>query len=486
MCRLFGKNLPKWKVVAMLQHVLLSLESDALARALAQVLAAAADIEVRRLPAEEGRSRAVQGQVVDLAVLDDRADAKQLASWVQALNEVPERPDIVLLSGADDPRERAAWLAAGVSEVLPLVLGPELLGDAILSTLARRQALRESLAATEMRPAETTGRIEDFRSDTPAGYRLFEFAERVARTDSTALILGETGVGKEHLARALHAAGPRASGPFVAVNCGAIPESLLESELFGHERGAFTGATRSRRGLFELAHGGTLLLDEIGEMPGHLQVKLLRVLQEREVLRVGGERPIPVDVRVLAATNRVVAERDRGGLRDDLYFRVSVVTLEIPPLRERVGDLPEIARRLLLELAPRFGRSRVVIEPEALKVLARRAWPGNIRELRNALERALILGDGERLRAEDFQDSAPAPLEASTSAISMTEISPDLSEELEPARQRVIDDFERRYLAAMLREEKGRIGPTARRAGIAPRSLYAKMRRLGLAKEDFR
>jgi len=229
-------------------------------------------------------------------------------------------------------------------------------------------------------------------SRSPSMAETLHLAREVARTDTTVLITGETGTGKEVLARLVHDASPRAARPFVAINCGALPAPLIESELFGHERGAFSGAVERRLGYFEAAREGTLLLDEVSELPTELQTRLLRVLQEREVQRVGGSRTIPIDVRVIATTNRDLrAMVGRGELRKDLYYRLNVFPLRVPPLRDRPGDLEPLALTLIDRLAARMGRSAPLLTSAALERLARHPFPGNVRELANVLERALVL-----------------------------------------------------------------------------------------------
>jgi len=228
------------------------------------------------------------------------------------------------------------------------------------------------------------------------------FAQKVAKSDTTVLVTGESGTGKELFAHAIHADSRRAKGPLIRVNCAAIPEGLLESELFGYEEGAFTGAVRKgRKGKFELAHHGTILLDEIGDMPMALQAKLLRVLQEREIERIGGSRPIPVDVRFLSSTNRNLRELITAGLfREDLFYRLNVVTIHVPPLRERLDDLPELVLSILEQLADSTAIRVKTIDEDVWRVLKNHSWPGNVRELRNVLERALHLMDGDRLTSE--------------------------------------------------------------------------------------
>jgi transcriptional regulator with GAF, ATPase, and Fis domain len=368
---------------------------------------------------------------------------------------------------------------------------------------------------------------------------LLTLVERVVPSDVSLLILGETGVGKEHLARAIHTAGPRAAQPFIPVNCGAIPENLLESELFGHEAGAFTGAIRQRRGMFSLADKGTLFLDEIGEMPYHLQVKLLRALQSREIMPVGGEKVQRVDVRVMAASNRdLELEVKEGRFRQDLYYRLSVLPLTIPPLRERIEDIPLFTRRFLKEFGTANGRHMASIDGEVMDAFARYPWPGNIRELMNVVERAVLVSRGSSLTAVDLPvefDAGMSDLAVDTPEVELSAAGPPavdagpeggimapveltaagtadsngmeqpatpaaealpagampvdrrlVSRPLRDVRQDAVENVERRYLHALLRITGGRVGETARRAGIVPRSLYDKMKKYGLRKEDYR
>jgi len=315
-------------------------------------------------------------------------------------------------------------------------------------------------------------------------------------SDATLLILGETGVGKERLARAIHAESPRSTGPFVSVNCGALSETLLESELFGHEEGAFTGASRARRGWFELAHGGTIFLDEIGEMPRHLQVKLLSVLQTREIQRVGAESSVAIDVRVMAATNRdLAADVEAGQFRRDLYYRLSVVTLTIPPLAERREDIPTLVDGLLDHFRGEIPHDIQDVSPEAMEALRRYDWPGNVRELMNVVERAMLLSTDQLISLGDLPENISAlapsiepkfPTPEAVEEESLSVPKAWLVQPLREARQKLLSEFERAYLAGLLEATGGRIGETARRAGIQPRSLFDKMRRLGLRKEDYR
>jgi DNA-binding NtrC family response regulator len=282
--------------------------------------------------------------------------------------------------------------------------------------------------------------------------------------DSTVLLTGESGVGKERIARFIHERSARADGPFVALNCGAVPESLLESELFGHIRGSFTGATQDRVGMFESANGGTLLLDEIGEVPPAMQVKLLRVLQEREIRRVGESRNRPVDVRVLAATNRDLMNEIRAArFREDLYYRLRVVEIRVPPLRERRDDILPLARSLLAAVAERTGRNVTGFTPAAAQLLLTYPWPGNVRELANAVERAVVLA---RRRRVDVEDLPP-------------EIGLAVPEPIAAGDVRTLAQVERDYIASVLRAVGGNRAQAAAKLGIGAATLYRKLKCFG-------
>jgi len=290
-------------------------------------------------------------------------------------------------------------------------------------------------------------------------------ADDVAETPTTVLLLGESGTGKEVLARYLHARSPRAAGPWVAVNCAALPADLLESELFGHERGAFTGAAERRAGRFEQADGGTLLLDEVSELPLHLQAKLLRALQEREIDRVGGHRPVPVDVRVVAASNRDLAGMVASGhFRSDLYYRLNVFPIVLPPLRERGEDLPALAAGLLAEAAAEMGREAPALHPDALALLAAQDFPGNVRELRNLLQRALVRCRGPVLGPELLRAGAARP----AAAPAATALPPGLPLDL--------GALERLAIEEALRRVNGNRTHAARLLGIGLRTLRNKLR----------
>lgn len=296
--------------------------------------------------------------------------------------------------------------------------------------------------------------------------QVIELARRVAKVDATVLVTGESGVGKERIARLVHDESTRAAGPFIAINCAAITETLLESELFGHARGAFTGATSDRAGLFEEANRGTLLLDEIGEISAGMQVKLLRVLQEREIRRVGENKSRPVDVRVLAATNRDLScEIADGTFRQDLYYRLKVVELSVPPLRERRDDILPLARFMLADAASRMGRRVTGLVPRAADQLLRYEWPGNVRELENALERAVALARGHRVDLDDLPEEIrqvfPLPV-------------------VGEGRVQHLSEIEKEYILAVLDLNGGHQTRTAKQLGIGSATLYRKLKKYGV------
>jgi two-component system nitrogen regulation response regulator NtrX len=297
---------------------------------------------------------------------------------------------------------------------------------------------------------------------------LREKVRLVAPTQASVLISGENGTGKELVAQALHFMSRRAHRPFVEVNCAAIPEELIESELFGHEKGAFTGATSRRQGKFDLAHEGTLFLDEIGDMSLKTQAKILRILEEQRFERVGGSRPIQVDVRVIAATNKNLEEEiERGTFREDLYHRINVIPLQVPPLRERREDTPLLAQHFLTELAAADEITPKILSPEALEVLTARPWPGNVRELKNFIWRLSILAPGPVIQADDLALAAPAaePLPASLETLMSL-----------PSFREARAQFEKEYLRRKLADCHGNVSALAEQVGLERSHLYRKLR----------
>ena len=330
-----------------------------------------------------------------------------------------------------------------------------------------------------IRPAETdNGLVQSMLSShglvarSPAMLRIVHLVESLHRSEATVLVTGESGTGKELIARALHANSPRCAGPFVAVNCGALPGELLESELFGHVRGAFTGAVRDRVGRFEAARGGTLFLDEVGDMPLHLQVKLLRVLQERHFERVGESTPRPMDARVIAATNVDLAEAIRAGrFRDDLYYRLRVVPIHVPPLRQRLEDIPLIAQHLLAHIGGREGRA-LLLSPDTLVAMSRYPWPGNVRELGNALEYAVATCTGQTIQLENL----PPELRQGAEGIDL-----ETAPAAEPLDDPIAEDpAERVRIVQGLESARWNRGRAAEMLGMSRSTLWRRMKELGI------
>ncbi len=317
-------------------------------------------------------------------------------------------------------------------------------------------------------------------SANPKMHTVFELIRSVAQTTTTVLIEGETGTGKEQVARAIHEASRSLrSGDFVAINCAALPETLLESELFGHEKGSFTGAIGQRKGRFEQADGGTLFLDEVGDIPPAMQAKLLRVLQERRFERLGGSTSIEVDVRVIAATNRKLPKLVRQNkFREDLYYRLNVVKIDLPPLHERPEDIPLLATHFTVKYARR-GEAARTISPEAMERLLKHSWPGNIRELENAVEHACVTARGASLEVENL------PLEVSSPRTGVS-LSIDLSRPLPELLREMTANLERQYLLRALKKSRGNVGRCAKICGMSRRSVSAKLAEYAIKKEPFK
>jgi DNA-binding NtrC family response regulator len=471
----------------MLIRVLLAVEPAPLRRRIQRLLKANDVSFVRSSTRGRRLGAATPGADFDLWVVSRSRLGDAALDAVRSVRELPEQPEVVVVTDVEDARDRSALLGAGCLAVVNHRVPDDTLAETFTALLHRRQEqVEQGLRAERFdeRPS-----LKDFVSRSPAIQSFMHTAQRLARSDSSLLILGETGVGKERLAQALHSDGPRGAAPFVPVNCGALPESLIESELFGHEEGAFTGASRARRGYFELAHKGTLFLDEIAETPLHLQVKLLRALETRTIQRVGGERPLQVDVRVMAATNRdLESEVAARRFRPDLYYRLAVVTLSIPPLRKRREDVPELVETYVQRFRVHLGREVTGCSPEALEALVAYDWPGNVRELINVIERAVLLCSGDEIGLRDLpqnvaaRGAGPALDEAGILAPQESWVDRPLRE----VKESVVASVERRYVGQLLHATRGRIGETAKRAGLNERALYALMKRHGLKKEDFR
>jgi two-component system response regulator AtoC len=374
---------------------------------------------------------------------------------------------VIMMSAYGGEDAALAAMKEGAYDYLPKPFRP----DEVVLTL-RKAEERERLGrdVAGLRAQLATGPAErGLVAESRAMHAALDLVARVAEHNTTVLITGESGTGKEVIARAIHRASPRSARPFVGINCAAIPESLLESELFGHVRGAFTGATADKAGLFDQANGGTLLLDEIGELPVGLQAKLLRVLQEGEIRRVGDQKTRRVDVRVLAATARdLAAEAAVGRFREDLFYRLNVVAIELPPLRERTEDIAPLARHFVARLAQRFGRA-LALNDAVIAWLEAQEWRGNVRELENAIERAVVLTDRDVLEPGDF---ARAPRTTHDARAEGTGGQVTLSD--------IVEAAERDAIAAALGQVSGNRREAAKRLGVSLRTLFYKMSRYGL------
>ncbi|HSG40388.1 MAG TPA: sigma-54 dependent transcriptional regulator, partial [Thermoanaerobaculia bacterium] len=368
---------------------------------------------------------------------------------------------VIVMSAHTDVASTAGAFRGGAHEFLSKPFDLDEAVALVRRALPQRES-RGAQAADAIVEADASALV----GDAPAMRALFRAIGRLAQAPLSVLITGETGTGKELVARALHRESPRASRPFVALNTAAIPAELLESELFGHEAGAFTGATAQRKGRFELAHGGTLFLDEVGELSEAVQAKLLRALEQRVIERVGGTQAIPVDLRLLAATNRDLEERvAAGAVRSDLFYRLNVISLRIPPLRERAGDVSLLVESLAGALAAQLGVPPRAVSREALEALRRYNWPGNVRELRNVLERALIAATGGEIRAADLPPllspaEGPAP-QAGAAALSL-------------------EDRERQAILEALERTGGHRERAAKLLGVSVRTLYNRLREYGI------
>jgi two-component system response regulator FlrC len=384
--------------------------------------------------------------------------------WVLGkLREEELTPTVVVITAHGSVTKAVEAMRAGAYDFLEKPFEPGLVEEALRRALERSRLVAQNRA---LRARERAG--EPIAADARM-QRVLETARRAAQSDATVLLLGESGTGKEVVAQALHRWSGRADGPFVAVNCAALAESLLESELFGHEKGAFTGAHERRIGCIEAAHGGTLFLDELGDTSPALQAKLLRVLETHTLERVGGSRAIEVDLRVVAATHSDLKARvAAGSFRADLYYRLNVIALEIPPLRERPDDVAALARHFVAELAREVKRPGLTLADEALARLRAHAWPGNVRELRNALESAVVLADGERIEAHDL------PAELDGPVLDGPEAGPGAG------FHGRVEGFRRALLRETLAEAGGNQAEAARRLGLQRTYLARLVRKYGL------
>ncbi len=427
-----------------------------------------------------------EGARLTAVLVDDWTPGLEAAALVRDIAQLrPELP-VLLLTANDNAHAAVEAMRAGAADYLIKPLTAERLGKALGSAI-------DHARARELRPlSEKLSAALDFDAivgSAPAFRAALAIAAKAARARIPVLIEGESGVGKEVIAQAIHAASPRARAQIVSVNCGAIPQNLVESELFGHERGAFTGAFDRQVGRFVTADGGTLFLDEVSELPLDAQVKLLRVLQDGEVQPLGARAAVKVDVRIIAATNRrLLAEVEAGRFREDLYYRLNVVQIAVPPLRERASDIPALARHLLQRIAQQPGVRSLGVTAEALDLLCRHDWPGNVRQLENTLFRAAVLCEGDALTPADFpqiaaarQAGAARPAEGpavAASGGSDNGIGVTLYEA--SGHLRALADIEADVIRLAIGHYRGRMTEVARRLGIGRSTLYRKLAELGI------
>jgi DNA-binding NtrC family response regulator len=444
-------------------------EDDAVARDLLCEILRSDGFEVEAVDDGAGAiERAGTGRY-DLVLSDVRMERAGGFDVLRAFSEKAPSTPVILITAFGDVTGAMEAIQRGAYDYVSKPFNVEELRLTVARALERKRLSAEAQtttggAAQKPRPAEIEGK-------SPRMLEVYKLVARVAPTSATVLVVGESGTGKELVARAIHSHSTRNSAPFVPVNCTALSESLLESELFGHTRGAFTGAIAAKRGLFEMSDGGTLFLDEIGDMGPKMQAQLLRTIQDGEVRPVGSSEAIKVDVRLVCATNRdLEAEVKAGRFREDLYFRINVVTVKLPPLRDRAGDIPILVNHFLAKVARREARTEASISREALELLCRYPWPGNVRELENAIERAVAVAKGNVILPSDL----PA----------------DVSGGAPPTPAGIIDDrptlaeLEQRYIALVLAECSGNKKKAAERLGIDRRTLYRALERSGEATDD--
>ena len=446
-------------------------DEEAIRLALGELLTSAGH-DVREAGTGDVALATLDGAPADLVLADLRMPGMDGMQLLEAIRGRFPETLVVLVTAQGDERTAVQALKLGAYDYLPKPFDNEEIratvrhAHEVLSLRAENRRLRRELA----------GEFHGMVGDSAAIRAVAETIRRAAPTAATVLITGESGTGKELAARALHAESPRKDRPFVALNCSALPADLVESELFGHVKGAFTGADRDRTGVFEAAHGGTLFLDEVGDLAASAQAKLLRSVEEGCVTPVGTTSSRPVDVRLLAATNRPLEEMAaRGEFREDLLYRLQVVTLHLPPLRARRSDIPAIAVHFVADLAGRYDRPVRSLSPAARRALVAYDWPGNVRELRNVLERAVVLAEGEEIDVPDLPAHltgarvSPGPIDAALADLPYTE-----------AREQAMEAFERSFLAAALERHAGNVSATARALGLHRQSLQKILRRLDL------
>jgi DNA-binding NtrC family response regulator len=411
----------------------------------------------------------------DLVLTDLRMAGLDGLAVLRAIRSNDPAATVILMTAFATIETAVEAVKEGAFDYLPKPFSADQLRVCVERALEQRRLREENRRLLEQ--LTETYRFDNIIGRSLPMLHVFETIKKVARSDANILIVGETGTGKELIARSLHVNSRRASSPFIPVDCASLPENLLESELFGHEKGAFTGAQATRPGLFEFANGGTIFLDEVGDISSNLQAKLLRVLQERQVRRVGSNRIIEVDVRVISATNRDLAQAVAGGgFREDLYYRLNVISIPLPPVRERKGDVPLIAYHYVARYAASSGKEIKGIAPEAMRLLEAYRWPGNVRELQNVIERAVVLAERDVLRAEDLPEHIRIRAETPLSAGPV----PTNELPLKQAKEEWSASFERDYLIHLLKRHDGNISQAAKSAGVDRKTVHRLIKKYGI------
>jgi len=395
----------------------------------------------------------------DLMIVDLKMPRMDGITLQRRLHEVDPGGTIIILTAFAAVDTAVEALKLGAFDYVTKPVDPDELSHTVRRALEQKRLTEENVRLREK--VSELSSSSPIIGGSPAMGHVMDLVGTVAETEASVVIRGESGTGKELIARAIHAASPRRFFPIVAVNCGAIPETLLESELFGHEKGAFTGAHYRRKGKIELANGGTLFLDEIGEIPPKMQVDLLRVLESHRFTRLGGTQEIESDFRLVCATNRdLEALVKNEAFREDLYYRINVFSIDLPPLRDRLEDIPLLTEHFVDKYSRSMGKPPKLMTEEAVELLQSYDWPGNVRELENAIERAMVVGQGNRIRSEDL------PLRVEQDAVR--------------PRERSLDALESAHIARVLREESGNVSQAARVLGIDRGTLYNKIKKYGI------
>lgn len=426
----------------------------------------------------EAAAKRLSKDSYDLLISDIKMSGMGGVELLQLAKQTDPEITVMMLTAFPTVETAVECMKLGAADYLNKPFVPEDLSATVKRLLQARHLEQENRVLG--RQLERKWVFDDILGRSRPMQKVFDTIERVASTDVDVLIIGETGTGKELIARSIHRRSNRSSKRFVPVDCGAIPENLMESELFGHERGAFTGATQRSMGLMELAEGGTFFLDEIAEMPHALQSKLLRVLQERRCRRVGGKSEIPIDVRIVAATNRdLVREQAEGRFREDLYYRIHVVQINLPALRERSEDIPILVDHFVRRYAKEMGKTGITVAPDVLEALCLYSWPGNIRQLQNALKRAIALVRRDRLEVDDLPEEIFVP---PTTASSSTSNSEGFFEQ----RSMHVNAFERSFLIRLLERCGGDVTKAAQAAALPRGTAYRLLKKHEIVPDDYR